>query len=139
MTAEEKKAFLLKIGSRIKDARLKMGYSQEHLSELCGYNSRSTINKIEMGINDITQSKLQQISDVLQVSPAYLIGALEKEEESSFKIVEDVFETTPLERKIICRYRDADDLTKAMVLRNLSLEDSKDELNEKRKSVNSSK
>ena len=137
MTAEEKKAFLLKIGSRIKDARLKMGYSQEQLSELCGYNSRSTINKIEMGINDITQSKLQQISDVLRVSPAYLIGALEKDDEPSIKIVEDVFETTPMERKIICSYRDADDLTKAMVLRNLALEELKDDVEEKKEKSNS--
>ena len=75
MDNEEKKAFLLAIGGRIKALRKARGYSQEELSRLCGYNSRSTINKIEMGINDIPQSKLQKIADVLHVSPTYLLGS----------------------------------------------------------------
>ncbi len=32
--------------------------SQEELATKLGYKSRSTINKIEMGKNDITQSKI---------------------------------------------------------------------------------
>lgn len=79
MKEEDKKRFLLSIGNRIRTIRKEKGYSQEKLSELCGYNSRSTINKIEMGINDIPQSKLQKIADVLGVSPSYLINGEDKD------------------------------------------------------------
>lgn len=45
-----------------------------------GYKSRTTINKIELGVNDIPQSKITKFADVLGVSISYLMG-LEKESE----------------------------------------------------------
>lgn len=43
------------IGNRIKQRREYLGLSQEELARRLGYTSRSTVNKIEKGINDITQ------------------------------------------------------------------------------------
>jgi hypothetical protein len=39
-----------------------------------GYKSKSTINKIELGINDIPQSKIVQFAEVLGVTPKHLMG-----------------------------------------------------------------
>ena len=47
-----------KLGEKIKEIRLKEGLSQEALAKELGYNSRSTINKIEKGINEISYDKL---------------------------------------------------------------------------------
>ena len=48
----------MELYKRIKARREKLGMSQEELATKLGYKSRSTINKIEMGKNDITQSKI---------------------------------------------------------------------------------
>ena len=36
------------VGEKIREARLKKGYTQTELAELLGYKSRSSINKIEV-------------------------------------------------------------------------------------------
>lgn len=64
----DKKKYLLQIGNKIKDLRLQADISQDELAKRCGYTSRSAINKIEMGINDIPQSKVKAIADALNVS-----------------------------------------------------------------------
>lgn len=48
--------------------------SQEDLAKLLGYKSRSSINKIEMSKNDITQSKIAAFARALHTTPAYLLG-----------------------------------------------------------------
>ena len=48
----------MELYKRIKARREKLGMSQEELATKLGYKSCSTINKIEMGKNDITQSKI---------------------------------------------------------------------------------
>ena len=45
----------MELYKRIKARREKLGMSQEELATKLGYKSRSTINKIEMGKNDINQ------------------------------------------------------------------------------------
>lgn len=64
----------MNIGKRIKELRENHGWSQEELAFKLGYKSRSTINKIECGINDITQSKVIEFAKVLDTSIAYLMG-----------------------------------------------------------------
>ena len=44
------------IGDKIKAQRLAMGLTQEELAARMGYKSKSTINKIELNINDIPLS-----------------------------------------------------------------------------------
>lgn len=62
------------IGEKIKARREQLGWSQDDLAKLMGYKSRSTINKIESGVNDITQSKVVAFAKVLDTTPAYLMG-----------------------------------------------------------------
>lgn len=64
----------MNIGQRIKQQRENLGISQEELAQKLGYKSRSTINKIESGINDITQSKVIEFANALKTTPAYLMG-----------------------------------------------------------------
>lgn len=47
-----------KLGDKIKEIRLKEGMSQEAFARELGYTSKSTINKIEKGINEISYDKL---------------------------------------------------------------------------------
>ena len=63
-----------KIGENIAAARRRLGLTQEELATRMGYKSKSTINKIELGINDIPQSKIAKFADVLGTTPAALMG-----------------------------------------------------------------
>lgn len=63
-----------KLGEQIKRARLQKEWTQEELAKRMGYKSKSTINKIELGVNDIPQSKVLQFAEVLEVSPRFLMG-----------------------------------------------------------------
>jgi transcriptional regulator with XRE-family HTH domain len=51
-----------------------LGLTQEELANRMGYKSKSTINKIELGINDIPQSKIKQFAEVFDTTPAHLMG-----------------------------------------------------------------
>jgi transcriptional regulator with XRE-family HTH domain len=62
------------VGENIFMLRKKLGWTQEELANMMGYKSKSTINKIEMGINDIPQSKIAQFAEVLGTTPAHLMG-----------------------------------------------------------------
>lgn len=70
----DKSKQLKEIGARIKAMREAMDMSQEMLAEKVGYKSRSSINKIEMGKNDIVQSTIKKIADALDTTPAYIMG-----------------------------------------------------------------
>jgi len=63
----------MSIGDNIRKRRLELGMSQEDLASRVGYTSRSTINKIEMGVNEITHSKITAIANALCVSPYALM------------------------------------------------------------------
>ena len=62
------------IGEKIKKRREELGYTQEELAKKMGYKSRSSINKIEVGINDVAQSKIVEFAKILKTTPAYLMG-----------------------------------------------------------------
>lgn len=62
------------VGENILRMRKKLDWTQEELATKMGYKSKSTINKIEMGINDIPQSKIVKFARVLGTTPAYLMG-----------------------------------------------------------------
>lgn len=73
MNEDQRKKYLIKFGNRIKELRLEKEMSQDELAKRCGYSSRSTINKIELGINDVPQSKIKAIAKALNVSVGTLL------------------------------------------------------------------
>lgn len=62
------------VGDRILQRRKELDITQEELARRMGYKSKSTINKIEMGINDIPQSKIIKFAEVLLTTPSFLMG-----------------------------------------------------------------
>ena len=44
------------------------------LAKRLGYKSRSSINKIEVGSRDLTQSRIKAIADALETTPSYIMG-----------------------------------------------------------------
>ena len=88
----------MKIGEKIKQKRLELGWSQRDLSARMGYKDHSTIAKIELGQVDIPQSKLIRFSEVLGLSLSYLMNTevesttpVGEEQELVEKRVEDLF------------------------------------------------
>ena len=47
------------LSARLRLRREELGLSQEQLAQRMGYRSKSSITKLEKGINDIPQSKLE--------------------------------------------------------------------------------
>lgn len=62
------------IGKRIKDLRTSLGMTQDELAKLTGYKSRSSIQKIESGERDITQSTIAAFAKALKVTPSVIMG-----------------------------------------------------------------
>lgn len=62
------------VGNNIAKIRKQKGWTQEELAIKMGYKSKSTINKIELGINDIPQSKIAKFAEVLGTTPTQLMG-----------------------------------------------------------------
>lgn len=70
---------MAKIGENIRRLREKCGLSQEELATRMGYKSKSTINKIELGINDIPQNKIAKFAECLHTTPAVLMGWVDEQ------------------------------------------------------------
>lgn len=62
------------IGERIKELRISLDMTQDELAKLTGYKSRSSIQKIESGKRDITQSAIVAFAKALQVTPSVIMG-----------------------------------------------------------------
>lgn len=65
---------MLKLYSNIKKLREERGLSQEALAKLTGYSDRSSITKIEKGLVDLQQSKIELFAKALGTSVRELIG-----------------------------------------------------------------
>ena len=64
----------MELYTRIRMRREELGLSQTELAHRLGYKDRSTIAKIEAGINDITQTKIAAFAKALQTTPGELMG-----------------------------------------------------------------
>lgn len=62
------------IGQRIRKRREELHLSQDELAKRIGYKSRSSINKIELDLYNLKQSKIKAIADALDTTPAYIMG-----------------------------------------------------------------
>lgn len=74
MDEQEKRNQLLQVGSRIRNLRLQKRMSQDELAKACGYSTRSTINKIELGVNDLPLSKIKTIANALDTTVEEILG-----------------------------------------------------------------
>lgn len=70
------------IGERVKAARERKGFTQDELAHKLGYKSRSSINKIEKE-RDIPRSMIVKLAEILDVTPAYLMGWDEEKKDKS--------------------------------------------------------
>ena len=59
---------------RIKMLREKYGMSQQELAEKVGFKTASAVNKIELGLRDLNQTKIMAFAKALHTTPAYLMG-----------------------------------------------------------------
>ena len=64
----------MSIGDRIRARRIELNMTQDELAHKLGYNSRSSINKIEKDSRNLTQSKIKAIADALDTTPSYIMG-----------------------------------------------------------------
>lgn len=72
------KDFYLKtLGLRVKQLRKMKGMSMQELAEKAGYDSKSSIFRIENGQNDISHRKLVQLANALGVSVKELVDGIE--------------------------------------------------------------
>ena len=89
------------VGERILKRRKTLGLTQEELAMRMGYKSKSTINKIEMGINDIPQSKILKFAEVLMTTPAYLMGwDIESDQTANLQLFAEPQKNPPEEPKL---------------------------------------
>ena len=75
MNKEEAK---IVFGENLKKLRIAKGMSQEELAKALGYTNRSSINKIELGKNDMPRNKVLRAAQVLGVSPLKLFDGAEE-------------------------------------------------------------
>lgn len=62
------------IGHKIRARREELHLTQQQLADRMGYKSKSTINKIEMGKADVSQSGVRRFADALSTTISYLMG-----------------------------------------------------------------
>lgn len=77
------------IGERIKLKREEKKWTQEELARRMGYSTKSTIAKIETGVNDVSASNVEKFANVLGTTIAYLMGWKDEENHSKLEINKD--------------------------------------------------
>ena len=58
------------LARRVRERRAALGLSQEELADRMGYRSKSSITKLEKGVNDLPQSKLEELAAALDAMAA---------------------------------------------------------------------
>lgn len=72
---------------RIKNIRIQKGMTQEEVAKAMGYNTRSTISRIEKGEIDLQQSTIMKFAEVFGVTPIYLLfGAATETPDTTKKV-----------------------------------------------------
>ncbi|MBR3552512.1 MAG: helix-turn-helix transcriptional regulator [Clostridia bacterium] len=62
------------IYEKIRFLREQKGLSQQELAEKVGYKTASAINKIELGLRDLNQTKIISFAKALNTTPSFLMG-----------------------------------------------------------------
>lgn len=61
------------IGKKVKKQRISLGLTQEELARKLGYKSKTTINKIEAGVNDVPRKKINDFAIALETTPDFFL------------------------------------------------------------------
>lgn len=105
----------------IKNRRLELGLTLKDVARALGV-AESTVSRYESSdIQNMGIDKIEALSKVLKCRPTYLMGW----EESHIDEKKDLV-LTALEKRIVLEYRKSDDITQAMVLRALSIDECSD-------------
>lgn len=105
------------LNDRIKQRRLSLNLTLLQVADQLGVKE-ATVQRYESGdIKNIKHETIAQLADILKCSPAYLMG-WEKN-----ILPDDNFSLSDLEKQIIIAFRQSDEISKAMVLRALSIDD----------------
>ena len=96
-----------KIGDKIKEIRIKNGLSQEQLAKELGYTSKSTITKLETGVNNISVDKLELFAQKFNVVIDELFDDFTKNEGPT---IIDKNKTERVELTVLCLIEDGDKL-----------------------------
>lgn len=98
------------IGKRIKKIRLEKGMTQIELANRLGFTNKSTISKVESGIEDnMTIDRIEKYADALDCSPAYLVGWETFDffnDTSSVALAIRYFDASPKQKELICKMFD---------------------------------
>lgn len=62
------------IYERIRARREALNMTQKELADLVGFKTSSAVNKIEMGLRDLNQTKISLFANALHTTPSYLMG-----------------------------------------------------------------
>ncbi len=83
----------MSIAERIKNRRIELGITQEELAQRLGYKGKSSINKIEKGVQDLPQKKIVAIAHALETTPEYIMGwEDDSAEDENYYINDDAME-----------------------------------------------
>lgn len=105
---ERKNEFTVKMGKRIEFRRKQLGMNQTELANKLGYKHKTSISKIEKGINEVSQSMIPEIAKALDTTIGYVMG-WDQQETSSYHLSAE-------EREIVNLYRKMNDDGKAKIL-----------------------
>lgn len=81
------------IYDKIKFLRENLGLSQQELAERVGFKTASAVNKIELGLRDINQTKILAFAKALGTTPGYLLN---DEDESNFSSYDNISNIMPI-------------------------------------------
>ena len=109
------------IGERIRQRRIELGMTQDELAKKAGYQSSSSINKLESA-RVLPSRKIELMAKALECSPAYLMGWSEEEERAN-DILAHIVRLSDDELRMVKAFNSADDYTKRMVMYMLKLQD----------------
>ncbi len=101
----------------IKKRRLELGLTLKDVAKALGV-AESTVSRYEsLDIQNMGIDKIEALAKVLKCSPAYLMGWENTIQEDGH------FHLSDLEKQIVIAFRQADEISKAMVLRALSIDE----------------
>ena len=101
----------MNVGDRIKQRRMELHMTQQELAERLGYRDKSSIAKIEAGVNSLTMPMVEKFADTLDCTGPYLMGWTEEDDTPKGINIE----VTDNELVLLQNFRNADDVTRQIV------------------------